>query len=101
MSGLELDGRFESPSTSPVKEEEYKYPYHLPDGLQVSYPEKPSSCHPRHVFGFRFTTFILSVALATVTLLTIVAAGVGGSLAARNTHKYLIPSPKFQKDLKS
>lgn len=40
----------------------------------------------KRIFGFRATTFILGVALIIVTILAIVAAAVGGSLAAKRNH---------------
>ena len=90
MNGLELDKRFDQSNVQPVAEEEHKYPYHLPDGLQVSYEydQKPSSSQARRVCWLRPTTFILSVAIASVTVLAIVAAAVGGSLAAKELHAY-------------
>lgn len=91
ISGLELARHYDVPAASPMAKEEDKYPYHLPDGLQVSYPEKPSSPPVWPVSRLRPTTVILSVALASVTLLAVVAAAVGGSLAAKNAHVYRNP----------
>lgn len=63
MNGLELDKRFDQSVVQPVAEEEHKYPYHLPDGLQVSYEyaQKPSFSKARRVCWLRPATFILSV----------------------------------------
>ena len=73
-----------------MAEEEHKYPYQLPDGLQVSYEyaQKPSFSKARRECWLRPATFILSVALASVTLFAIVAAAVGGSLATNKMHVY-------------
>ena len=97
ISSLELDQRSDLPSPSdlpgpsPINEDEEKYPYYLPDGLQVSYAEETSSWHNGRVYGLRPTTFILSIALASMTILAIVSAAVGGSLAAK-AHKYGLPN---------
>ena len=88
MSDLELDCRFDLPITCPKREEEDKHLHCLPDGLQVSYPQKPSSLQARRVCGLRFTAFTLSVALASVALLAIVAAALGGKLDAKTVRKY-------------
>ena len=97
MSGLELATPFDSPiSDTPVKEED-KFPYHLPDGLQVSYDQKPSYPHVWRTCRLRPATLILSVALALVTVLAIVAAAVGGSLAAKNANLYSTLIQNLQK----
>lgn len=88
ISGLEVARHYDVPATNHTAKEEDKYPYDLADGLQVSYPEKPSSPPSLPVSRRRPTTLILSIALAFVTLLAIVAAAVGGSLAAKNAHVY-------------
>ena len=88
MSGLELATPFDSPISDAMVKEEDKYPYHLPDGLQVSYEKEPSYPHVWHTCRLRPTTLILSVALAFVTVLAIVAAAVGGSFAAKNADMY-------------
>ena len=88
MSGLELATPFDSPISDAMVKEEDKYPYHLPDGLQVSYEKEPSYPHVWRTCRLRPTTLILSVALALVTVLAIVAAAVGGSLAAKNADMY-------------
>ena len=88
MSGLELATPFDSPISDTMAKEEDKYPYHLPDGLQVSYEQEPSYPHVWRTCRLRPTTLILSVALALVTVLAIVAAAVGGSLAAKNVNVY-------------
>ena len=88
MSGLELATPFDSPTSDAMAKEEDKYPYHLPDGLQVAYDQEPSYPHVWRTCGLCPTTLILSVALALVTVLAIVAAAVGGSLAAKNANVY-------------
>lgn len=97
IGGLELATHYDVPVAGPMAKGEDKYPYHLPDGLQVSYPEKPSSPPVWPVFRLRPTTVILSVALALVTLLAVVAAAVGGSLAAKNAHVYGILTDDLRK----
>ena len=86
MSGLELATPFDSPVSDTMAKEEDKYPYHLPDGLQVSCEQEPFYPHVWRTCKLRPTTLILSVALALVTALAIVAAAVGGSLAAKNAN---------------
>ena len=88
MSGLELATPSDSPISDTMAKEEDKYPYHLPDGLQVTYEQEPSYPHVWRTCRLRPTTLILSVALALVTVLAIVAAAVGGSLAAKNVNVY-------------
>ena len=88
MSGLEVATPLDSPISDALAKEEDKYPYHLPDGLQVSYDHEPSYPHFWRTCSIRPTTLILSVALALVTVLAIVAAAVGGSLAAKNANMY-------------
>ena len=90
MSGLEVATPFDSPISDALANEKDKYTYehHLPDGLQVSNDQKPSYPHVRRNRKLRPTTLILSVALALVTVLAIVAAAVGGSLAAKNANRY-------------
>ena len=97
MSGLELARQPDMPvSNSMAKKEQDddKYLYDVPDGLQGSYDEKPTSPPKARCLCCRpcSTIFILSVALASVTLLAIVAAAVGGALAAKKEHEYIIPS---------
>lgn len=86
MSGRELATPFDSPISDAMVKDEDKYPYHLPDGLQVSYKQDPSYRHGWRTCRLRPTTLILSVALGLVTVLAIVAAAVGGSLAAKNAN---------------
>ena len=88
MSGLEVATPLDSPISDALAKEEDKYPYHLPDGLQVSYDQESSYPHLWRTCRLRPTTLILSVALALVTVLAIVAAAVGGSLAAKNANVY-------------
>ena len=86
ISGLELATPIDSPISDAMAKEKDKYPYHLPDGLQVSYDQEPSYPHVWRTCRLRPITLILSVALALVTALAIVAAAVGGSLAAKNAN---------------
>ena len=88
MSGLEVATPLDSPISDVLAKEEDKYPYYLPDGLQVSYDQEPSYPNFWRTCSIRSTTLILSVALALVTVLAIVAAAVGGSLAAKNANVY-------------
>lgn len=97
MSGLELATPLDSPISDVLVREEDKYPYHLPDGLQVSYDQEPSQLHFWRTCRLRPTTLILSVALALVTVLAIVAAAVGGSLAAKNANVYSTLNSEYQK----
>ena len=69
MCGLELDGRFHLPSANPMAEPEEKCPYYSPDGLQVSYVQEAASAQTKRVCGLHSTTFVLSVAFPSVTLL--------------------------------
>ena len=80
MDGLELDRRNNS-----------KHVYnHQPNDAQTSQiqlasePGMPS----KRVCSLRPITFVLSAALAIVAVLAVVAAAVGGSLAAKRDHWY-------------
>lgn len=86
MNGLELDRRNESPISYQQPDESEKYAYYRqPSGAQTSQiPMAPEPGPPSNRFsGLRPTTFILSAALAVVAMLAVLAAGVGGSLAAK------------------
>ena len=92
MTGLELDTRDDSPIVLSTPEEHDKYAIcHQPGGALISpTPVAAEPCPPsKRFYGLRPTTLVLSVALAIVTVLAIVAAAVGGSLAAKRGHWYV------------
>ena len=92
MNGLELDRRNHSAIalSKPEEREVYAY-YHQPSGAQTS--PTPVASEPgfpsKRFHGLRPTTLVLSVALAVVAVLAVVAAAVGGSLAAKRGHWYV------------
>ena len=70
------DGRLHSVAT-----DDNKQPYWMtPDGVAHGPQE-------RRIFGFRKATFWLSIATAIALAFAIVAAAVGGSLAAKRSHE--------------
>ena len=70
------DGRLHS-----VVTDDKKQPYWMtPDGVTHAPQE-------RKIFGFRKATFWLSIATAIALAFAIVAAAVGGSLAAKRSHE--------------
>ena len=92
MNGLELDRRDDSAIalSKPEEREEYAYS-HQPSGARTL--PTPVALKPglpsKRFSGLRPTTLVLSVALAVVTLLAVVAAALGGSLAAKRGHWYV------------
>lgn len=91
---LEVDGRSQLPEVQQPEKESYAYA-NLPAAGQAKtaepfgasdkgdYEARPQG---KKIFGLRATTLALGVALAVVTILAIVAAAVGGSLAAKRNH---------------
>ena len=87
MNGLELDRRNDS---MPDEGDKYVfYPQQI--GAQASQTPMPSQPGPssKRFCGLRLSTVVLSVALAVVTVLAVVAAAVGGSLAAKRGSGYV------------
>ena len=70
------DGRLHSVVTN---DKQQPYPM-TPDRV-------PHESQERKIFGFRKATFWLSIATAIALAFAIVAAAVGGSLAAKNSHE--------------
>lgn len=92
MDGLEFDRRNDSPIPLPKPDRTEKYAYNQqPSGGQM--PQTPVASDPgplnKRCCRLRSTTFILSAALAVIAVLAIIAAGVGGSLAAKRVHWYV------------
>ena len=89
MRGLELDRRNDSPIPlhKPDEREKYAY-YRQSSGAQTSRAPVPLESDPRsrRFCALRPTTLILSVAPAGVAVLAVVAAGAGGSQAAKRRH---------------
>ena len=92
MSGLELDRRNDSPIAFSKPDEGEKYVFYpQPNGAQTSQIPIPSQSGPfsKRLYGLRLSTVILSAALAVVTVLAVIAAAVGGSLAAKRGSWYV------------
>ena len=91
MDGLELDRRNIS-----------NYVYnHQPSDAQTSQVQLSSepSLPSKRICTLRPVTFVLSAALALVAVLAVVAAAVGGSLAAKREHWYAIRSISLTRHL--
>lgn len=84
---LEVDRRGDLPIKYP-EHEDVKYAILQPDQQQAVHraPWQPPNPQGRRLCGLRPTTLILTIALVVVTALAVVAAGVGGSLAAKNKY---------------
>lgn len=83
--GLEVDGRNNLPIAYQKHGEDYKYyngeEQHDQPPFKQNSPELPTKT--RRFCRLRPTTFFLSITLAMFVVLTVVAAGVAGSLAAK------------------
>lgn len=90
---LEVDRRDDLPMVHP-EHDNYKYRTLQPDKQLVAHGSQAPGLRTqgRTWCGLRPTTLVLSIALAIAITLAVVAAGVGGSLAAKN--KY-VPDPKW------
>ena len=88
---LELDLRDETPVVAQPDNEGYKYSYMGPAYKHDAPPPQISASEPaqRNLkwCGLRRVTVVLSAALALATILAIIAAGVGGSLAAKRSNQ--------------
>ena len=93
MNGLELDRRNDLPIAFSKPDEGEKYAFY-PQSIGAQTSQIPISSQPKpfskRFYGLRLSTVILSVTLAVVTVLAIIAAAVGGSLATRRGHRYVI-----------
>jgi hypothetical protein len=88
---LEVDRRNYLPTVYPEHDESKSLALH-PENRQVAYESQAfeEKSQGRRWCGLRPATLLLSIALAIATALAVIAAGVGGSLAAKN--KY-VPHP--------
>lgn len=94
---LEVDRRGDAPEPY-TKQEDYKYSIQAAD--QQAYHATSVSGQPqksRQVCGLRPATLVLSIALAVMTVLAVIAAGVGGSLAAKNKYMFIAAASAYVK----
>ena len=89
---LELDLRNTSPFVVQQNDENYKYSYgETPDqqAKPTDLPFQPTQQDTKR-YPLRPVTLVLSILLALITVLAIVAASVGGSLAAKRSNQYVL-----------
>ena len=87
---LELDPRIDLPI--PQQPEKEPYPHHNEEQMDNgTYPIGPYTSHTSaQQHGPKTSTvFLLGAALAIMTVLAVVAAAVGGSIAARRRHEWV------------
>ena len=82
---LELDPRCDLPIPQPLEKEFYQY--HNEQPLNNNNSVSPSHT-PAQQHGLKnYTKFFFSIALGVITVLAIVAAAVGGSIAVKRSHE--------------
>lgn len=91
-TGLEVDSRSEGLQYAP-EENNYPEAYRTQDASSENQaggydaPKKTPPAHERRMFGLRTATFWLSIALALSILFAVLAAAIGGLLAAKRLHE--------------